>query len=129
MSLFSKEELHAVLQLASKFHNEHVSLPFIAAEIPDAIHKALSVAYAEVVAAAKTTTHAFGFALRAFANEQVPVVLEAIKAPVVEPEPEVAVKPAKKAAKVVEPEPEVESELVVEAAPVVEAPVEETAAE
>lgn len=129
MSLFSKEELHAVLQLASKFHNEHVSLPFTAAEIPDAVHKVISEAYAEVVAAAKTTTHAFGFVLRAFANEQVPAVLEAIKAPVVEPEPEVVVKPVKKAAKVVEPEPEVEPEPVIETAPVVEEPVEEKAAE
>lgn len=127
MSLFSKEELHAVLQLSSKFHNEHVSLPFTAAEIPDAVQKALSVAYAEVVAAAKTTTHAFGFALRTFANEQVPVVIEAIKSPVVEAEPEVVAKPSKKPAKVVEPGVVVEPE--VEAEPVVEAPAEEVVEE
>lgn len=121
---FTKEEIHAVLQLASKFHNEHVSLPFSAAEIPDAVHKAISAAYAEVVAVAKTTTHAFGFVLRSFANEQVPAVIEALNAPVVEEEPEV-VKPSKKPAKVVEPE--VVEPVVEEVAPVeevVEAPAE-----
>lgn len=124
---FTKEEIHAVLQLASKFHNEHVSLPFTATEIPDAVHKAISAAYAEVVAAAKTTTHAFGFVLRSFANEQVPVVLEALAAPVVEEKPEVVVKPSKKATKVVEPE--VVEPVVEEVAPVeaVEAPAEEVA--
>lgn len=119
---FTKEEIHAVLQLASKFHNEHVSLPFSAAEIPDAVHKAISAAYAEVVAVAKTTTHAFGFVLRSFANEQVPVVIEAMNAPVIEEKPEVVAKPSKKPTKVVEPE---VVEPVVEE--VVEAPVEEVA--
>ena len=126
---FTKEEIHAVLQLASKFHNEHISLPFAAAEIPDAVHKAISAAYSEVVAAAKTTTHAFGFVLRAFANEQVPVVLKALAAPAVEGKPEVVAKPAKKPTKVVEPEVVVEP-VVEEVAPVeVEAPAEEAAPE
>lgn len=129
---FTKEEIHAVLQLASKFHNEHTSLPFTAAEIPDAVHKAISAAYSEVVAAAKTTTHAFGFVLRAFANEQVPVVVEALAAPVAEEKAEVVAKPSKKATKAVEPEVVVEpvvEEKEVAPVEVVETPAEEAAPE
>lgn len=124
---FTKEEIHAVLQLASKFHNEHTSLPFTAAEIPDAVHKTIAAAYSEVVEAAKTTTHAFGFALRAFANEQVPVVIEALAAPVVEAKPEVVTKPTKKPTKVVEPV--VETEPVVEEVAPVDVPAEEATPE
>ena len=121
---FTKQEIHAVLQLATKFHNEHASLPFEAKEIPDAVHKAISAAYSEVLAAAKTTTHAFGFVLRSFANEQVPVVIEALNAPVVEEKPEPVAKPSKKSTKSSEP-------VVEEAAPVEEtkAPAEEAAPE
>lgn len=122
---FTKQEIHAVLELASKFHNEHVSLPFAAADIPDAVHKVISEAYAEVLTVAKTTTHAFGFVLREFANKHVPVVIEALAAPAPVVEPEV-VKPTKKS-KVVEEKPVVEAE----PEPVVEpeAPVEEVVEE
>jgi len=81
MSLFSKDEIHAVLQLASKFHNEVASLPFVAAEIPDAVHQAISAEYAKLQNIAKTTTHAFGFELRNFANKHVPAVIAAIESP------------------------------------------------
>lgn len=122
---FTKQEIHAVLELASKFHNEHVKLPFTAKEIPDAVHKAIAEAYEEVLTAAKTTTHAFGFVLREFANKHVPVVIEALAAPAPVAEP--VTKPSKKTKVVVE-EPVVEAEAVVEA-PVVEAPVEEVVEE
>lgn len=114
---FTKEEIHAVLQLATKFHNEHIKLPFSAEEIPAAIHKTLSAAYAELQEARKTTTVAFGHLLRAFANEHAPVVADAVATPVVEEKP---VEKAKKAKP--EPAPVAEPEKVEEPAP--EAPVE-----
>lgn len=105
---FTKEEIHAVLQLATKFHNEHLKLSFSAEEIPAAIHKTLSAAYAELLEARKTTTVAFGHLLRSFANEHAPTVADAVANPVVEE------KPAKKAK--AEPAPVVEPKKVEEPA-------------
>lgn len=100
----TKAEMFEVLLLATKFQNEFVDLDFVPADIPDATLTALSTALTALdKPQAHFAPHAFGFVLRDFANEQVPVVLAAIEAaevpPVVvppepEPEPEPEEEPA-----------------------------------
>ena len=77
----TKAEMFEVLMLASKFQNEFVDLPFAANDIPDATLATLSIALTALdKPQAHFSCHPFGFVLRDFANAQVPVVVEAIKA-------------------------------------------------
>lgn len=107
---FTKQELHEVLQLATS-----VKVAFAASDIPDAVHKGIASAFAELQAIKKTTSVPFGKFLKLFADKHAPVVAAAVAEPVVEEAPKEVVKPTKKA----------KADPVVEA-PVVEAPVAET---
>lgn len=85
----TKAEMFQILLLASEFQNEFVDLTFEAADIPDATLTALSTALTSIDnPQAHFFSHPFGFVLRDFANAQVPVVLEAIEAAAIPPEPE-----------------------------------------
>lgn len=85
----TKAEMFQVLMLASEFQNEFVDLTFEADDIPDATLTALSAALTTLdKPQAHFFSHPFGFVLRDFANAQVPVVLEAIEAAAIPPEPE-----------------------------------------
>ncbi len=119
----TKEEIHEVLQLATK-----IKVAFAASDISDSAHKILAAAYADLQDIKKTTTVAFGVFLREFANKHAPVVAAEVDAPAPKPvkeevkEEAPAPKKGKKTAEVEEPV--VEEPAKEKPVEVVEAPAE-----